>query len=82
MDCGYGHYVRLMKEFHIVVDVFLGLEPGFQVRQGGVGWGGRCSWGGGVRCGGWGRRAGRAERATVRHPPSSAGRPFSLNPSP
>jgi hypothetical protein len=31
MDCGYGHYVRLMKHFDTVLDVFLGLEPGFQV---------------------------------------------------
>jgi len=30
MDCGYGHYVRLMQKFDIVVDVFLSLEPGFQ----------------------------------------------------
>ncbi|GBF87650.1 squalene synthase [Raphidocelis subcapitata] len=30
MDCGYGHYVRLMQRFDTVVDVFLALEPGFQ----------------------------------------------------
>ncbi|KAI8477155.1 MAG: farnesyl-diphosphate farnesyltransferase [Monoraphidium minutum] len=30
MQCGYGHYVRLMREFGTVVDVFLSLEPGFQ----------------------------------------------------
>lgn len=30
MDCGYGHYVRLMRRFDIVVDVFLSLDPGFQ----------------------------------------------------
>ena len=30
MKCGYGHYVRLMKQFGTVVDVFLGLDPGFQ----------------------------------------------------
>jgi len=30
MNCGYGHYVRLMEQFGTVVDVFLGLDPGFQ----------------------------------------------------
>ena len=30
MPCGYGHYVRLMREFDTVVDVFLSLEPRFQ----------------------------------------------------
>lgn len=30
MSCGYGHYVRLMRRFDTVVDVFLSLEPGFQ----------------------------------------------------
>jgi farnesyl-diphosphate farnesyltransferase len=30
MACGYGHYVRLMQQFHIVVEVFLGLEPQYQ----------------------------------------------------
>lgn len=30
MKCGYGHYVRLMENFNIVVDVFLGLDDGFQ----------------------------------------------------
>lgn len=30
MDCGYGHYVKLMQQFGTVVDVFLGLEQHFQ----------------------------------------------------
>jgi farnesyl-diphosphate farnesyltransferase len=30
MACGYGHYVRLMQQFHIVVEVFLGLEQQYQ----------------------------------------------------
>lgn len=30
MECGYNHYQRLMRQFDIVVDVFLGLEPHFQ----------------------------------------------------
>lgn len=30
MKCGYGEYVRLMAEFGIVVDVFLGLDVHFQ----------------------------------------------------
>jgi hypothetical protein len=30
LPCGYGHYVRLMDEFGIVVDVFLSLEDGFR----------------------------------------------------
>jgi farnesyl-diphosphate farnesyltransferase len=30
MQCGYGHYVRLMQRLDTVIDVFLGLEPHFQ----------------------------------------------------
>ncbi|WIA33097.1 hypothetical protein OEZ86_006251 [Tetradesmus obliquus] len=30
MQCGYGHYVRLMEHLGTVIDVFLGLEPHFQ----------------------------------------------------
>lgn len=30
MECGTNHYQRLMKEFGIVVDVFLGLDPVFK----------------------------------------------------
>eukprot|EP00775_Hariotina_reticulata_P011371 gene11371-11520_t len=30
MECGYGHYVRLMAQFDQVVDVFLSLQPHFQ----------------------------------------------------
>ncbi|KIZ04121.1 farnesyl-diphosphatefarnesyltransferase [Monoraphidium neglectum] len=30
MQCGYGHYVRLMREFGTVVDVFLSLDARFQ----------------------------------------------------
>jgi hypothetical protein len=42
MKCGYGPYVRLMAEFDTVVDVFLGLDEGYQ-----VGWWAVCS---GVVC--------------------------------
>lgn len=30
IKCGYGHYVRLMDNFHIVVDVFLRLSEPMQ----------------------------------------------------
>ncbi|KAF6264647.1 farnesyl-diphosphate farnesyltransferase [Scenedesmus sp. NREL 46B-D3] len=30
VECGYGHYVRLMQQLGTVIDVFLGLEPRFQ----------------------------------------------------
>jgi hypothetical protein len=30
MQCGYGHYVRLMQRLDTVIDVFLSLEPRFQ----------------------------------------------------
>eukprot|EP00882_Tetradesmus_deserticola_P017709 GHRQ01018980.1.p1 GENE.GHRQ01018980.1~~GHRQ01018980.1.p1 ORF type:complete len:181 (+),score=42.56 GHRQ01018980.1:52-543(+) len=30
VQCGYGHYVRLMQQLGSVIDVFLGLEPHFQ----------------------------------------------------
>lgn len=33
MNCGTNHYQRLMAQFGTVVDVFLGLDEGAQVRR-------------------------------------------------
>jgi hypothetical protein len=38
MDCGYNHCKHLMANFGVVVDVFLSLDPIFQVGWQTLGW--------------------------------------------